>query len=95
MTKIRSIIGHRVDYKGVGVMRGQQHIPSKNQPKCPPPPPPGEKQGQRQVFSKAKTNDTRLYPPIPRSLRTPVARDVKGEVLKCFVAQFRRPQRKK
>ena len=73
-------------------MRGQQHIPSKNQPKCPPP---GEKQGQRQVFSKVKTNDTRLYPPIPRSLRTPVARDVKGEVLKCFVAQFRRPQRKK
>ena len=32
----------------------------------PPPPPPSEKQGQRQVFCEDKTNDTRLYPAIPR-----------------------------
>ena len=25
-----TIIGHKVDYKGIGVLRGQQHIPSKN-----------------------------------------------------------------
>ena len=31
VTKIGSIIGHRIDYmNGVGVMRGQRHIPSKN-----------------------------------------------------------------
>ena len=34
-----SMIGHRIDYNGVGVLRGQQHIPSKNWPKYPPPPP--------------------------------------------------------
>ena len=28
-----SLIGHRTDYNGVGVLRGQRHIPSKNQPK--------------------------------------------------------------
>ena len=32
---MRSIIGHRIDYKGVGVLRGQRHIPSKNRPKYP------------------------------------------------------------
>ena len=38
-----SIIGHRIDYNGVGVLRGQRHIPSKNWPKYPhhPPPPRG------------------------------------------------------
>ena len=35
-----SIIGHRIDYNGVGALRGQRHIPSKNWPKWPPPPPP-------------------------------------------------------
>ena len=25
-----SIIGHRIDYNGVGALKGQQHIPSKN-----------------------------------------------------------------
>ena len=30
VTKMGSIIGHRVDYNGVGVPRGQRHIPSKN-----------------------------------------------------------------
>ena len=30
-----SLIGHRIDYKGVGVLRGQRHIPSKNRPKYP------------------------------------------------------------
>ena len=32
-----SIIGHRIDYNGVGALRGQQHIHSKNLPKYPPP----------------------------------------------------------
>ena len=32
-----SIIGYRIDYNGVGVRRGQRHIPSKNWPKSPPP----------------------------------------------------------
>ena len=36
MTKMGSIIGHRIDYNGVGALRGQRHIPSKNWPKCPP-----------------------------------------------------------
>ena len=29
------IIGHRIDYNGVGVLRDQRHIPSKNWPKYP------------------------------------------------------------
>ena len=33
-----SIVGHRIDYNGVGVLRGQRHIPSKTWPKYPPPP---------------------------------------------------------
>ena len=32
-----SIIGHKIDYDGVGVLRGQWHIPSKNLPKYPSP----------------------------------------------------------
>ena len=32
-----SIIGHKIDYNGVGALRGQGHIPSKNLPKYPPP----------------------------------------------------------
>ena len=35
-----SIIGHKIDYNGVGALRGQGHIPNKNLPKYPPPPPP-------------------------------------------------------
>ena len=31
-----SIIGHRVDYNEVGVLRGQWHIPDKDWPKYPP-----------------------------------------------------------
>ena len=31
-----SIIGHGIDYNGVGSLRGQRHIPSKNGPKLPP-----------------------------------------------------------
>ena len=31
-----SIIGHRIDYNGVGALRGQRHIPSKNLPKSQP-----------------------------------------------------------
>ena len=38
MTKMGSVIGHGIDYNGVGVRRGQWHIPSKNWPKYPPPP---------------------------------------------------------
>ena len=30
MTRMGSNIGHRIDYNGVGGLRGQQHIPSKN-----------------------------------------------------------------
>ena len=33
-----SIIGHRIDYNGVGALKGQWHIQSKNEPKYPPPP---------------------------------------------------------
>ena len=32
-----SIIGHTIDYGGLGVLRGQWHVPSKNLPKYPPP----------------------------------------------------------
>ena len=32
------IIGHRIDYYGVGALRGQQHIHSKNLLKYSPPP---------------------------------------------------------
>ena len=39
VTKMGSIIGHKIDYGGVGVLRVQWHIPSKNLPKFPPPPP--------------------------------------------------------
>ena len=35
---MESTIGHRIDYNGVGALRGQWHIPSKNLPKYPPPP---------------------------------------------------------
>ena len=33
---MESIIGHRIDYNGVGALRGKWHIPSKNWPKYPP-----------------------------------------------------------
>ena len=36
VTKMVSIIGHRIDYNRAGALRGQQHIPSKNLPKYPP-----------------------------------------------------------
>ena len=38
VTKMGSIIGHRIDYNGVGALRGQWNIPSPNVPKYPPPP---------------------------------------------------------
>ena len=41
VTKMRSIIGHRIDYNGVGALRSQRHIPSKSQPENPPPLPLG------------------------------------------------------
>ena len=31
-----STIGHRVDYNGVGALRGQRHIPSKSLTQVPP-----------------------------------------------------------
>ena len=37
VTKMGSIIGHKLDYDGVGVLRGQWHIPSKNYPSTLPP----------------------------------------------------------
>ena len=30
VTKMESKIGHRIDYDGLGALRGQWHIPSKN-----------------------------------------------------------------
>ena len=36
VTKMGSIIGHKIDYNGVRVLRGQRHISSKNWPKYPP-----------------------------------------------------------
>ena len=33
-----SIVGHRIDYNGVGVLRGQRHISSKPDPSTPLPP---------------------------------------------------------
>ena len=41
VTKMGSLIGHRIDYNGVGALSGKRHIPSKNLPKYPTPPPPG------------------------------------------------------
>ena len=35
-TKMGSINGHRIDYNGIGALRDQPHIPSKNLPKYPP-----------------------------------------------------------
>ena len=37
VTKMGSIFGHRIDYNGEGVLRGQQHIPpQKINPSNPP-----------------------------------------------------------
>jgi len=30
------IIGHKIYYKGIGVLKNQQHIPSEKRPKAPP-----------------------------------------------------------
>ena len=38
VAKMGSIIGHRIDYNGVGALRVQRHIPNKNLAKYPPPP---------------------------------------------------------
>ena len=38
VTKMGSIIGHRIDYNGLGALRGERHIPSKMFPEYPPPP---------------------------------------------------------
>ena len=38
VTKMGSIIGHRIDYNEVETLRGQRHIPSKNNLSTPPPP---------------------------------------------------------
>ena len=35
VTKMGSKIGHRIDYNGVGALRGQRHIPSKYSPPRP------------------------------------------------------------
>ena len=37
VTKMGSIIGHRIEYNRVGALRGQRHIPSKNLAKYLPP----------------------------------------------------------
>ena len=36
VTKMGSIIGHGIDYNGVGALRGQGHIPCKINPSNPP-----------------------------------------------------------
>ena len=46
VTKMESIISHRIDYNGVGALRDQRHIPSKTYPKYPTP------TGARNVLSK-------------------------------------------
>ena len=35
---MESIIGEKIDYNGVGALRGQRHIPNKHKPKYPPTP---------------------------------------------------------
>ena len=40
VTKMGSIIGHRIDYKGIGAPRSQRHILRKNLINHPPPSPP-------------------------------------------------------
>ena len=47
VTKMGSIIGHRIDYNGVGALRGQQHTPSKNLTHESPPPNPAIPLGNR------------------------------------------------
>ena len=37
VTKMGSTIGHGIEYNGVGALRGQRHIPSKNLAKYPAP----------------------------------------------------------
>ena len=39
VTKMGSMIGLKIDCNGVGALRDQQHIPSKNSPMSAPPPP--------------------------------------------------------
>ena len=39
VTKMGSIISHKIGYNEVGALRGQRHIRSKNLLKEPPPPP--------------------------------------------------------
>ena len=36
VTNMGSTIGHRIDYNGVGALRGQRHIPAKINPSNPP-----------------------------------------------------------
>ena len=35
VAKMGSVIGHRIDYNGVGALRGQRHIPTKINPSTP------------------------------------------------------------
>ena len=49
VTKMRSIIGRRTECKGIGVLRGQRHIPSKNSPK--------EDDSERKIFCNNSTID--------------------------------------
>ena len=48
-----SIIGHKIDYNGVGALTGHGHIPSKIYPSIPhphPPPPPHMKQNLKCII---------------------------------------------
>ena len=49
VTKMRSIIGRRTEYKGRGVLRGQRHILSKNSLK--------EDDSERKIFCHNSTID--------------------------------------
>ena len=52
LSKMGSIIGHKIDFNVVGVLRGQRHIPRKNWPNYPPPPKKKQKQKTKKQTKK-------------------------------------------
>ena len=61
-----SIMGHRIDYNGLGALRdqGTGDISSKNLPKCPPHPP-SETKFENFIFKKRISPKNRLISAIP------------------------------
>ena len=65
-----SIMGHRIDYNGLGALRDQGTYPAKikNLPKCPPHPPPplpSETKFENFIFEKRISPQNRLISAIP------------------------------